>query len=1618
MAKNKIHLQIFVLFCSLILVLPLISSIKSQNSKNNQDFSDIILESSLVSSSQTINSTPQKTKWIIKFKDAPTARYESDLDNEISGKEKQTQNLLRKKGKTKDDTHKISALRSEVDSLKNNKESKISIHKSKIDDVHKQSLTDIKNIKSSSRLSKIKEYKTVFNGVAIDATKEEADEISKLGYVESVQEDKTVSIALYDSVPLIGADQVWNLTDEYGRNITGKNITIAILDTGVDYTHQDLGNCSITPNIPKNGNNISYSLESAHPYADSFNYTWTINYTGLTNIAVHFSNISTEEGWDYIYVMDQNNNTVSTFSGISSNVWSNSVTGDIIKIKFVTDSNTHDFGFSIDYVLNGTVSREFENCSKVIDGYDFVNSDNNPMDDHGHGTHVASTAAGNGVLKGVAPDAKIIAYKVLDSSGSGVWSDIISAIEKATDPNLDGNTSDHYDIISMSLGGSGDPDDEISLAVDNAVDSGVIAVIAAGNSGPGSATIGSPGTSRKAITVGASNNNIQRVSILYANNTFIESNALSRSSLSTNLYVELKNVSGYGYSQNFTDSGNFNGKIALIQRGDLTFTDKIQNAYIAGAVGVIVYNNAPGIFSGVLLNYSAIPGISISQENGTYLLNLLSNGTVWINITVYKNSSYANEMADFSSRGPVTWGSKKIIKPDITAPGVSICAAEWANAWSDSRCIDSMHVSISGTSMATPHVAGLIALIKQKNPTWTPQEIKNALKNTAVNLGYDHNTQGYGRVNATAVITLTEKPPVATLDAIDYSRTTFNISGSASASSFTNYSLYYGVGTEPSTFFLISISNQSVANGNLYANFNSLTLPNATYTIKLITNTTNNVVSEDRVLIIVNTTTTPPYFITNNTLNLEYYYPLNYDINATGTNNINMIYSINNSNFNINSSSGVITNTSLLSLGNYSMQLNVTDTVNVNSTTFTIIVADTLNPNFSEAVQNQYLEYNSNFYYDINATDQNGRITSSIVYTINNSTNFTINQSTGMITNISFLELGNFPLTIFINDTRNHISNQSFTIFVNDTILPHFTNLSIIHYVEFGNNFYYDVNGTDNYPSLATYSINSSIFTINQTTGVIVNNSYLNIGMYSLNLTITDYSNNRNSSIITINVSDTIAPIINDTKTNLTISFGSDGGIFLMWNNDTQVEQFSYNLYKTNSNIFTLPLNISLKILSNTTLLNYTDNSSKEKNLTYFYVLTETDSHGNENLSAITAVLNLTTPLDCSNDYDILGSFSACVSGSKSRTNTRICYILNGTTTNPIPETASCTSGGSSGGSPGGSSGAATGSASELSSISSTLPELKSDTPTSVSIDNSATGLYEAEVNVAENIQNIKFTFSKIDTLPEGTSSPKESEKVFKYIEIKMSSDKDKVKQANLKFKIEKTWITQNNIDKNNVRLFRFTKQWDELLTKVTNEDQTYVYMEAETPGFSFFKISTIQTNQSIHQKNTEDEKTPNVSLPQNIIIKPESEENKNETMFVKNTSLKNNLFQKNKSYTSIFIILSILISSGIIFFIVEKHKHTIVKSIINEERYSKILDSFFEKAREHGVSAEIVKQKLLDKGWNRERVLEAYNKAKTISQAAKEPEKAQEPEKTDAESKKLRHKLLHKLMPHRKRIK
>lgn len=326
------------------------------------------------------------------------------------------------------------------------------------------------------------------NSLSISISPNNLDQIRQLPQVAEIYPDSPIKALLADSVPVTQAPALWAMHDSLGNPITGVGVKVAILDTGIDYTHPDLGGC----------------------------------------------------------------------------------------------------------IGSG--------C-KVAGGYNFIEGEDpaNPMDKHGHGTHVAGIVGAKGVLTGMAPDVSLFAYKVLTDSGWGTDSGIIAALEKATDPDGDPLTDDQMDIVNMSLGGMGAPDSPLSEAANNAMAEGVLVVVAAGNSGSSYSTIGSPGNAENVLTVGASDN--------------------------------------------------------------------------LGAI------------------------------------------------------------ADFSSRGPIS--GRAYVKPEVVAPGVDINSAKPGGSY----------VRLSGTSMATPHVAGAAALLKQFYPGLSAAELKTLLINSSKDLGQDLFAQGAGLID-------------------------------------------------------------------------------------------------------------------------------------------------------------------------------------------------------------------------------------------------------------------------------------------------------------------------------------------------------------------------------------------------------------------------------------------------------------------------------------------------------------------------------------------------------------------------------------------------------------------------------------------------------------------------------------------------------------------------------------------------------------------------------------------------------------------------------------------------------------------------------------------------------
>ena len=355
---------------------------------------------------------------------------------------------------------------------------------------------------------------------------------------------------------------------------------------------------------------------------------------------------------------------------------------------------------------------------KVIGGYNFIQEDKPPMDTHGHGTQVAGVIAADGQIVGIAPKAKILAYKVSED-GEGVSSElIIKAIEKAIEAEVD--------IINISLGVN-KTNAKIERAVNNALEKEIFVVTAAGNDGPELKTIGSPGRNFGSVTVGATYNNL--TSSLVAT---LEVNEKPYTVIpmigSAKLEEPIKGkiiFGGYGKIEELKEI-NVKDSILIVERGSdvegelLYFSIKENNAANAGAKALIVYNDESGIFLGELIHEFIEPGykpqipvVSIDREEGLEIKESIKNSNE-ASMHLFYNPDF---VAHFSSRGPV---SPFYIKPEIVAPGAYINTTQNNAGYNFT----------SGTSYAAPHVSGAAALLLQKNPELHHHEIKSLLLTT------------------------------------------------------------------------------------------------------------------------------------------------------------------------------------------------------------------------------------------------------------------------------------------------------------------------------------------------------------------------------------------------------------------------------------------------------------------------------------------------------------------------------------------------------------------------------------------------------------------------------------------------------------------------------------------------------------------------------------------------------------------------------------------------------------------------------------------------------------------------------------------------------------------------
>lgn len=354
-------------------------------------------------------------------------------------------------------------------------------------------------------------------------------------------------------------------------------------------------------------------------------------------------------------------------------------------------------------------------------------------DDNGHGSHTASTAAGNadvqaavlgierGLISGIAPRARIIAYKGLGNLG-GFTSDLAAAIDQAV--------ADGVDVINYSIGGGASLTGADDLAFLFAADAGVFVSVSAGNSGPGPGTVGGPGSVPWVTTVGASTQ-----SRFFQGTVELGDGSLYSGASITAGVDWAPLVDGAAAGSAICQPGALNplmvtGSIVLCQRGVIARVAKSQAVQQAGGVGMIMYETSDtgNLFS----DTHWVPSVHVDNTPGLAIKAYIGSDpspTATIIGEQLSTWPYAPSMTDFSSRGPDPV-ALDIIKPDVTAPGLQILAGN--SPTPDAGTVTGeLFQAIAGTSMSSPHVAGIFALLKQEHPDWSAAIAKSALMTTA-----------------------------------------------------------------------------------------------------------------------------------------------------------------------------------------------------------------------------------------------------------------------------------------------------------------------------------------------------------------------------------------------------------------------------------------------------------------------------------------------------------------------------------------------------------------------------------------------------------------------------------------------------------------------------------------------------------------------------------------------------------------------------------------------------------------------------------------------------------------------------------------------------------------------
>lgn len=516
------------------------------------------------------------------------------------------------------------------------------------------------------------DFKRLVNALQVRIAPDRWSRLEALPGVARVELVPIHERALASAVPYVGADKLWNAP---GIAATGKGVRIGIVDTGIDYLHAHLGG-------------------SGDP-------------------------------------LDYKNNDRTLIEP-----------GSFPTAKVV---GGHDF-VGDDYTGENSAKPDPDplDCSREQEQYIAG----------GHGSHVAGIAAGTGISidgspyqgpyeasldpsqfkisPGVAPEASLYALKVFGCDGGTTM--VAAAMEWAVDPDQDGDFSDRLDVVNMSLGGAyGLETSTDAEIVRSLTEAGTLLVVAAGNDGNTFFVTGEPATHTETLSVAASTDQTSFLSMRVDSPASVAGEIPCVEGAFSKPLAETGTLSGTLQAtvparacSALSNATALAGKVALIERGDCYFVDKVRRAAEAGAVAAVVVNNSgdPPFAMGGDGTQGAIPAVMVSLADGDTLRSAPDVAVTLDPANIVHNDDDADQVAGFSSRGPRA--SDGALKPDIAAPGVAIDSAGVASGTQPRQN--------QGTSMACPMVAGGAALLREVHPDRPPMTIKTMLMNTTADM--------------------------------------------------------------------------------------------------------------------------------------------------------------------------------------------------------------------------------------------------------------------------------------------------------------------------------------------------------------------------------------------------------------------------------------------------------------------------------------------------------------------------------------------------------------------------------------------------------------------------------------------------------------------------------------------------------------------------------------------------------------------------------------------------------------------------------------------------------------------------------------------------------------------